>query len=234
TMDGTFIQAGTNNGSSGNAGGATIQVGRLTLTGGAQIDTSSSGAGRGGQLTVTAKESISLAGSALFSNTFGRGEAGHLTVETGKLVLTDGALIDSSSFGAGQGGKLTVTATESISISGRVDNPTGFFSTARSGGNSGGLEVFTPTLAIQEGLISTTSLNAKSGNAGDLTLDVGTLVLTDGAKIRSDTGGPGSGGKLTVRAKASITISGQDSAGNPSGLFSMTSSQGNSGGLEVS
>jgi filamentous hemagglutinin family protein len=234
TMDGGQIQAAVDSQGSGNARGITIEVEQLALTGGAQIDTSSFGAGRGGQLTITAKESISLADSSLLSNAFGAREAGGLTVETGKLVLTDGALIDSSSFGAGPGGKLTVTAKESISISGRVDKPTGLFSTAHSDGNSSGLVVSAPTLAIQEGLILTNGLNAQSGHAGDLTLDVGTLVLTNGAKIRSDTRGPGAGGKLTVTAKESITISGQDRDGDPSGLFSTTSSSGNAGGLMVS
>jgi large exoprotein involved in heme utilization and adhesion len=206
----------------------------LMLIGGAQIDSSSYGAGRGGQLTVTAEESISLADSGLFSNTFGMREAGNLTVETGKLVLTDGALIDSSSFGAGQGGKLTVTAKESISISGRVDKPTGLFSTTSGSGNAGGLVVITPLLVIQEGLILTSSLGARGGNAGDLTLEVGKLVVTDGAKIRSDTRGSKPGGKLTVRAKESVTIAGRDREGNPSALSSATSGSGNAGGLVVS
>ena len=40
-----------------------------------------------------------------------------------------------------------------------------------------------------------------------------------GAQISSTTSGPGQGGTVTVTAMDSITIAGQDSFGNASGLF---------------
>ena len=83
TMDDGQIQAGTGEGSRGNAGGAEVRVERLTLTGGAQIDTSTRGSGRGGELRVVATEAISVAGrdsqdnpSGLFSNAFSLGMRG--------------------------------------------------------------------------------------------------------------------------------------------------------------
>jgi large exoprotein involved in heme utilization and adhesion len=94
TMDGTFIQAGTAFGSRGNAGGATVQVGRLTLTGGAQIDTNTRGSGRGGDLTVSATDAISITGpnSALFSNTFGSGDTGRMSISTPTLAMDGGQI----------------------------------------------------------------------------------------------------------------------------------------------
>ena len=53
-MDAGLIQAATAAGSNGNAGGIAVQVGQLTLSGGAQIDTSTRGSGRGGDLTIAA------------------------------------------------------------------------------------------------------------------------------------------------------------------------------------
>ena len=62
TMDDGHIQAGTVSGSGGNAGGAEVRVGSLTLTGGAQIDTNTRGSGRGGDLTVSATDAIAIHG----------------------------------------------------------------------------------------------------------------------------------------------------------------------------
>src|SRR5262249_53572961 len=136
TMDTGRIQAVAAAGSSGNAGGIAVRTGRLTLSGGAQLDSSTQGTGHGGTLTVAATDMISIAGhdpegnpSGLFSQATGSGDAGNLDVRVGRLTLSEGAQIDSSTFGSGHGGALTVAATEAISISGRSS---GLFSNAFS------------------------------------------------------------------------------------------------------
>ena len=48
----------------GHAGSLDVQVGRLMLTGGAQIDSSTRGAGHGGEVTVAAREAITISGQS--------------------------------------------------------------------------------------------------------------------------------------------------------------------------
>ena len=61
-----------------------------------------------------------------------------------------------------------------------------------------------------------------SGNAGSLEVQVGGLTLSGGAQLSTRTLGPGRGGDLSVTATDAIVISGRDSQGQPSGLFSDT------------
>ena len=101
--------------SRGNAGGLDVQVGRLVLTGGSQIDSSTRAGrtGRGGELMVTASEAIAISGrgslgvSGLFSGTSGEGAGGAVTIDT-PLLTMDGGLIPAFTVGAGNAGTLTV------------------------------------------------------------------------------------------------------------------------------
>jgi hypothetical protein len=92
TMDKGLIQALAAQDSRGNAGSLEVRLGRLTLTGGAQISSGTQGSGRGGELTVAATDAISIAGrgsegfrSGLFSNTQGSGNAGELLAASAPL-----------------------------------------------------------------------------------------------------------------------------------------------------
>ena len=59
------------------------------------------------------------------------------------------------------------------------------------------------------------------------------MALTEGARISSSTSGPGQGGTVTVTAMDSITLAGQDSFGNASGLFANTLGSGDAGHVAV-
>ena len=164
--------------------------------------------------------------------------------------MTDGARIDTSTSGNGHGGALSVTATDSVSISGRDSKgaKSGLFSNALGKGDGGKLSVSAPTLTMSDrGTID--AHTAGDGNAGNVEVQVGTLTLTGGAQIQagsgvaeykegvftfSGTGGPGRGGDLTVNATDTISLSGSDSDGNPSGLLSNTVNKGDAGKLSVS
>jgi hypothetical protein len=99
TMDGGRIQATGLQGSRGNAGSLEARVGRLMLTGGAQIDTSTLGSGRGGDLSVVATEATSLTGrgsllpqTGLFSVANASGDAGRLFVSAPLLNIVGGRI----------------------------------------------------------------------------------------------------------------------------------------------
>jgi large exoprotein involved in heme utilization and adhesion len=245
TMDAGLIQALAAKDSRGNAGGIDVRVGRLALSGGAQLDSSTRSTGRGGKLAVVATDTIAISGrdsqgfpSGLFSGTFGSevssaegsGDAGGLSISAPRLTLSGGAQISSSARGPGRGGELTVTATDAIAIAGPGS---GLFSNAFGSGDGGRLSLATPLLTMDAGLIQTGGALGSFGNAGNLEVRVGRLTLTGGAQINATARGSGRGGELTVTAADAITISGRDSQGTRSGLFSGTFGSGDAGRLSL-
>ncbi|MGB7056419.1 MAG: S-layer family protein, partial [Geitlerinemataceae cyanobacterium] len=157
-----------------NSGNITINTGRLILRDGAVITTTTGLEGDGGSITVNASESVELVGSArdsIFPTTiatdmFGDGQSGDLTINTRRLILRDGAFISASAFSTNffednsdrpisNGGNLIINAAESIEISGF--SPEGF-------GSGFYNQAFGP------------------GNAGDITIETGNLILRDGGR----------------------------------------------------
>jgi large exoprotein involved in heme utilization and adhesion len=162
-------------------------------------------AGRGGE-TVVKADNLTLSGSGgIASVTNTDSKGGNITIETGRLTISDGAKITSSTFGSGQGGNLTVVARDTLTLAGASS---GLFARAEGG---------------------------SSGNAGALRVEAGTLTLSGGAQISSSTFGAGQGGTVTVMARDTLTLAGESSQGNPSGLFASAErgSSGNAGALRV-
>ncbi len=171
-------------GGAGAAGNVTLNIDRLTLTGGAAISTTTFSPNRGGNLTVNATDSVELFGGSLLATGAEAGTAGDITVNTNILRMQDGSLIGTSTTATSQGtgGNLTVNAGNLIEVSNiPVGRPV-----------PGGL--FTTTLG--------------AGDAGDLMVNTRQLVLRDGAQVNSSSSGRGIGGNLTVNASESIEIDG--------------------------
>ena len=125
----------------GHAGSLDVQVGRLMLTGGAQIDSSTRGAGHGGEVTVAAREAITISGqsrldvSGLYSNAFSSGEAGRLAVAT-PLLTMDNSLIQAvaAADSRGNAGGLDVQVGRLMLTGGaQIDSGTRAGSTGRGG-----------------------------------------------------------------------------------------------------
>ena len=108
TMDDGFIQAVAVTGSQGNAGDIDVRVGRLTLSGSAQLSGSTRGSGRGGNVSVMASEALSITGanSGLFSRADGNGSGGSIHVQARKIELRDNGTIAASSSGQGEAGNI--------------------------------------------------------------------------------------------------------------------------------
>jgi filamentous hemagglutinin family protein len=204
----------------------------------------SDGAGNAGNLFISAPVLRLDDGGRIVARTLGDGNAGNIDLQTGRLELSGGAQIFSGTGnvvvidgvptftgtgGPGRGGNLTIRATDSLSITGQdqAGFQSGLFSNAQVGtGRAGDLFVATPRLTMQGGLILASSERPSSGDAGVLTLEVGQLVLTEGAQISGSTHGTGQGGTVTVRALDSVSISGQGS-----GLFTTAESSGEGGNI---
>ncbi len=210
-------------------GNISLDVGKLTLTGGAEIQNGSI-IGRTGNLDITARDSIVISnGSGISSQAFtekagqvsikapsvlidngfivtstiSSGDAGLVSLDVGSLTLTNGGQIASSSTGeaSGAGGKVAITA-DSVSISGSAPGGTPALFTRH------------PTLFSTDprsGLFSTAS---GTGPAGDIKITAGQIQLLDGATISASSTGTASAlagsvnivtNDLTMKGSGSIT-----------------------------
>ncbi|BAY30052.1 hypothetical protein NIES2107_18960 [Nostoc carneum NIES-2107] len=188
--DGLFAE---NNGS-GDSLGITINTNKLQVEGEARISTVTlpDSLGKGGDITINAADTIELSGvdsldeavaTGLVTDTFGHGAGGNLTVNTGKLTVKNGAQLSAATLSNAKGGNLTVNATKSVELLG-----------------------VSPADILASGLY--TSVQEGSGQAGDLIVNTGQLIISDGAQIFSGTLAEGNGGNIILNASDYINVNG--------------------------
>ncbi|NEO80793.1 filamentous hemagglutinin N-terminal domain-containing protein [Moorena sp. SIO4G3] len=218
----SFLAARVFRGATGNAEDVSINTGELIVSDGAKVSADTRGLGDGGTLSVNGSSTIELMGttpdsefsSGLFSgaSTGSTGNAGDLSITTGELIVSDGGFVSAGTRGIGDGGTLSVNASETVKVIGTTPDgefPSGLFSGANQG---------------------------STGNAGDLSINTGELIVSDGSFVSANTFSKGDGGNLTVNASSTIELMGTTPDGeSPSGLFSeaSTGSTGNAGDLSI-
>jgi filamentous hemagglutinin family protein len=209
---------------SGDAGHLTVDAQTVLVDDGV-ISATTSSTGRGGDLTVRATESVELVGGnfnaqllGLVNATLGRGDAGDLTVETGRLQVREGAVVVSGTRSAGNAGNLTVRAREEIEAIGT--SPDGTLASSLQTAATDGPDALRERFGTSE----------VTGNAGNLTLETGRLLVRDGAVISTSTEGSGAGGTLNVSASEAIAVEGVSGDRRfASGLLSDTTGAGDGG-----
>ncbi|NEO93932.1 MAG: filamentous hemagglutinin N-terminal domain-containing protein, partial [Moorea sp. SIO3G5] len=180
----------------------------ISLSEGALVDTSGES---GGSIQVQGANVSLRDRSFVFADTEGSGSGGGIVVKASQFTLEGGSRITADVLGSGQGGDLTVNATESVRVSGVSPNGIVSFLAAR---------VF----------------RGATGNAEDVSINTGELIVSDGAEVSADTFGLGDGGNLTVNAEETIELMGTTPDSEfTSGLFSgaSTGSTGNAGDLSI-
>ncbi|MBN3871545.1 MAG: S-layer family protein [Nostoc sp. JL33] len=236
--------------SEGAEGNLTIATGRLLVRNGASVLVTSGFdstnvepdlTNRGGNLTVSASDFVELSGSetdrfgspaSLYSSNYGNGAKGNLTITTPKLIVQDGSSINTNvGLGAGKGGNITVNASDFVELI----------------GTSKGSYPYSGSLISQTGqYLSGLSTDGYSiGDAGDITITTGRLLVQDGARVSASTFGLGSGGKLTISASDSVQLVGTSADGQtmsslltestiaPGSLPGRGVATGNAGNIEI-
>jgi large exoprotein involved in heme utilization and adhesion len=223
-MDDGVLSTSANPNSRGDGGSLEVRVGRLALTGGAQISSSTSGAGSGGTLTVVATDGISIAGhnqeghpSGLFSSTIGSGRGGDLQVSARQIQLSNGGIITASSTGDGAAGTLRIHAGETF----RSQQGVVTTGAARAGG--GRLDLSAGRLVQLQDSEVTTSVRGGGGDAGNLTLTAPSVVADHSSIIANAFGGRG--GNIQITADAFLA--------DPASLVSASSTLGLSGTVDI-
>ena len=172
---------------SGNGGDLLVDVQDLHILNGGRIlaSTFGFGTGNGGTATINIGTGLIdgtnasvLTAISASTETFGVTQGGDVNITAGDLTLLNGAQISAGSTGAGSGGSLSLTA-DNLTLSG-----VGRFSAG----------IFVPAQG--------------TGDAGDIDIRVGNLLVENGAIISASTTGPGNSGTLTINAD-SVRLDGQ-------------------------
>ncbi|MCC3536852.1 MAG: filamentous hemagglutinin N-terminal domain-containing protein [Microcoleus sp. PH2017_25_DOB_D_A] len=180
----------------------------IELSQGAVVSASGEG---GGTIQVQGRRVVLTEDSGILSQTRGSQDGGTVSIQATQLIAEGGGYVDTTTYGAGRGGNLSVTATDSIELSGTNadgNGPSGLFA----------------QVDVEEGQ----TLPA-TGNAGDLTIATGRLILRDGAQVGSTTFSEGSGGRLTVTASESIEVTGRSADGQFFSVLATQTEPGSSG-----
>ena len=213
SKDGEFsskLSSRTNPNSLGDAGDLMINTNTLLVQDGANVSTSTQGIGKGGNLTIDAKD-VQVTGvskdseviSGLFSSAErdSTGDAGDLIVKTNTLLVQNGARVSASTSGAGNGGKLIVNAQD-VQLVGRGfdgEDTSSLSAKAdiRSTGDAGDLSLTTGRLLVKDGALISVR-NLEKGVAGDLNINADSVQLDNGRITASTSSSNGGNIKLEI------------------------------------
>ena len=197
----------------GGRGGRTDVVVRGTLavdSADSAISTTTLGNGAGGALAIRAGEIVVRGGSLQAATTTGA-DAGSVAVDAGRLALAEGGSIIVGTFGDGHGGRVSVRVSGEVTIEGASSDGAAsqiHAATWGGSGDGGSIDVTAGSLALaHDGSINGLAYGA--GRAATVAVRAGTLTITDGGDITTESylRSPGSG-TITVDA-GSIAIVGR-------------------------
>ena len=201
----------------GDGGAIEIDAGQMRLAKRGAIVADVRDTGDGGTVHIRSGEMTVDAGS-VYGSTSGQGQGSRVEIESDNLRLANGGRIESAAFGLGQAGELNITAGQ-VSIEGEgewfdpkdVDaEPSGQI--ARSGlatgtvadGNAGTINLSTPNLDLDAGLIGSASTG--NGEAGSINLNMtGQMVLQNDGQV-SVRSSMADGGDITINTSGHVLV----------------------------
>ncbi len=186
---------------------------------------------------VSVFQNIQLSGSTAYVNASGAG-GGDIQVQGKTVSLTSGAQIEASTLGSQPGGTLIVNATDAVEVTGKIsDPPSGFFTEVYPPGSGAGgkLTISTQRLLLDgAALIDASAFPNSIGKAGDVTINTGSLIVRNGAQLdAASIGGKGAGGNININATDLVQLSGANSNGIRSALFTVTTGNAPAGDLRI-
>ncbi len=182
----TLTQSGISSSTTGDARGQSLSLaisGPISLGKSSSIGTQTTGSGAAGAVNVSAGSvrvtGDSLLGSLASATTAKGATAGAVRIRAGQLTLAGGGRISSISEGAGRAGSIDVAVTRDLRVDGRGS-------------------------PLETSIAADTRMTpgeGSGGRGGNVRIRAGSLTVTDGARIGSNTKGDGHGGDVSVSAK---------------------------------
>ena len=176
---------------------------------------------------------VSVAGGLIAASALGTGDAGNITVQGARVVVTAGGVIDSSSSFTATAGRILLGATESIEVSGNngAGTRSAISSKANGTGLGGEIVLQAPVVTLDRGRVQADALGG--GTGGQVSVEATRVSLTKGGQLSSNAANAGDGGKVSVVASESVTITDTVADTSAAGLRATTNGRGRSGEIEV-
>ena len=170
--------------SQGNAGNIDITAGLLSVINGARINSFTRGRGNAGNITIQATDTVTFDGvngdgfsSGSFSDVYNgaTGRGGDISILAENLFIKNGALISSSTYGEGDSGKISITTRDTLSLFG--EGRSGIKNDVRfeGVGDSGGISINTGSLFLSDLAVITSNVDGR-GNSGGISIVARDLV----------------------------------------------------------
>ncbi|MEH2290087.1 two-partner secretion domain-containing protein [Nostoc sp.] len=157
----------------GDGGDIKITSRLLSLTNGSQLNASTAGVGDAGNISFNIKSFFVTNNSEVTASTSGVGNAGNITIDTDSLSVANESFLAASANGQGNAGNITIDARDTASF-------------------ENGAKVYTDVNQLAG---DTTQVE---GKGGDIKIISGSLSLTNGAQLISNTQGEGDAGNITI------------------------------------
>jgi filamentous hemagglutinin family protein len=237
--------------SDGSGGGGDISIAAgnsVTVDGtdgrghGSYITADAHGTGAAGSISIQSPaltiSRYALVSSASRGTMTGAGAGGQVSINAGTVAVLSGGEISTLSRGPGAGGDISIAAGNGVTVDGT--DPSGHFSLvtadAYGTGAAGSVSIHSPALTVShDAVVSSQSYGTMdaAGRGGDLSLNLGTLTVTNGGEISAQTSGSGKGGSIDVKVANALSIRGGNAA-SPTGILAGTTGAGSGGDIAVS
>ncbi|KPA11687.1 filamentous hemagglutinin family domain-containing protein [Candidatus Magnetomorum sp. HK-1] len=190
----------------GDSGNVTIRAKNITMEGGASIQAETSSTGSGGNVTLFADENIILQGDSgkpsptvidlscvtYVSDNIGKGDAGDLRMTAKNITIKNGAWINTQTDSLGNAGNIWIEA-EKLTVSGE------------GGPYKEAVDIGKETITSA---IVSSATEGSNGNGGNIDIQAGVMLLSDGAYIQTSTKSIGNAGEIKIHHTGTITLMG--------------------------
>jgi filamentous hemagglutinin family protein len=180
-----------------------------------------------GNISIVSNAPLALDNSVISSDTFGSGKGGEIHISAPSISFTNGAQISASTHSSGRGGNITLIASDSVELSGVVNEvPKGIFFSDQTGfagipagtflggfiptgevppKDDNGVPQFPPGTLFPSGVFTQTTVGS-TGSAGTISIETGRLIIKDQAAISTTTWGQGKAGNISVQSLDTISV----------------------------
>jgi len=182
----------------GNGGNIKINAGSLLVTNGGVINTNTAGKGNAGTINIETTGNVSITNNGSISSNSEQtskapqestseskkeasGNAGIITINTANLRISNNGLINTSTKTSGNAGTITINASDNVLVDGKN------------------------TDEDRSSILSLVDENA-TGNGKNIEINAGSLLVTNGGVINTNTAGEGNAGKIDIKTRGNVSI----------------------------
>ncbi|OYD88330.1 hypothetical protein CDG77_24330 [Nostoc sp. 'Peltigera membranacea cyanobiont' 213] len=196
----------------GQGGDINIMTGTLTLQNAGQINASLYGQGNAGNVNINAQGAVTVAGQkddlnsgiSSFVFTGATGNGGNINIKSSSFALSNHAYLNTDILGQGNGGNIQIT-TGTL----KATNGGDIHSIIFGKGNAGNISINAlDNIAFDTKSDVSSSVSQEGvGNGGNIYLKTGSLSLTNGSEVSTESG-QGNAGNITVEASDNVKLDG--------------------------